>query len=102
MKETALTTVLLLSLCCALNVQAEANSEMVSGDVILVGSQAAGNMNKPRKGMSKDSVTQEFGQPSKQSPSIGDPPISRWMFDQYTVYFEYNHVIHTVSHHDQP
>jgi len=53
----------------------------------------------PERGDSKEKVASTFGEPkSKQKPS-GTPPISRWYYSSFTVYFEYNHVIHsTVKH----
>jgi hypothetical protein len=27
---------------------------------------------------------------------VGDPPISRWVYDHFTVYFEYDKVLHSV------
>jgi hypothetical protein len=32
---------------------------------------------------------------------VGDPPITRWVYDRFTVYFENDRVIHSVVHHDQ-
>ena len=43
-----------------------------------------------------DEVKQRFGMPREMSSPVGDPPISRWIYDQYTVYFEYRCVIHSV------
>lgn len=52
----------------------------------------------PVKGMSKMQVEQHFGKPQQVLAPVGDPPISRWVYDGYTVYFEYSHVIHSVPH----
>lgn len=51
---------------------------------------------RPIKGMSKAQVSQKFGQPSSTEAPVGQPPISLWTYPEYSVYFEYNHVIHTV------
>ncbi len=53
---------------------------------------------KPRSGMSMDQVQAEFGSPNQQVPAVGEPPISRWVYGAYTVYFENSHVIHSVAH----
>ena len=50
----------------------------------------------PSTGQNKTNVASSFGQPLQTSGSIGDPPISRWEYDQFYVYFEYDHVIHSV------
>lgn len=46
--------------------------------------------------MSKAAVERSFGAPSMKRAAIGDPPISRWVYDGFTVYFEYDRVIHAV------
>jgi hypothetical protein len=52
----------------------------------------------PGNGMSMDQVTQRFGEPTERVGSIGDPPITRWVYDSYTVYFEHDLVLHSVIH----
>jgi hypothetical protein len=52
----------------------------------------------PGNGMAKDQVLQRFGEPKERVNPIGDPPISRWVYDSYTVYFEYDLVLHAVIH----
>jgi len=51
----------------------------------------------PRRGMTTDKVENELGRPSEIIPSVGQPPISRWVYDDRTVYFEYTSVIHVVA-----
>ncbi len=50
----------------------------------------------PSTGMSKAQVEQKFGEPIEKSAPVGTPPISKWKYSDYTVYFEYDHVIHAV------
>jgi len=52
---------------------------------------------KPQKGMSKAQVRKQYGEPIQAYPAVGQPPITRWKFNGFTVYFEYNHVIHAVD-----
>jgi len=52
----------------------------------------------PGNGMSMDQVTQRFGEPTERVGSIGDPPITRWVYESYTVYFEHDLVLHSVIH----
>lgn len=52
----------------------------------------------PARGMSMSSVSQRFGNPTKKIAPVGEPPISRWIYDKYTVYFEGQYVIHSVLH----
>jgi len=58
-----------------------------------------GNRNKlnlPIAGMSKDDVESEWGQPNTFRNAVGNPPISSWKYDDFTVYFEHGHVIRSV------
>ena len=51
----------------------------------------------PGRGMSMDQVENRYGEPSQRYASVGDPPITRWEYPDFVVYFEYRYVIHTVS-----
>lgn len=53
----------------------------------------------PGLGMSKDMVARRFGNPLEQLPARGEPPISRWVYPGFVVYFEYDTVIHAVIQH---
>ena len=54
---------------------------------------------RPTQGMSMSSVEQQFGQPEQKNPAIGDPPITRWIYSDFSVFFEHNIVIHSVVPH---
>jgi len=51
---------------------------------------------RPGNGVSKEYVAQKFGEPASKEAAVGEPPISVWHYDRYSVYFEHNRVIHTV------
>ena len=51
----------------------------------------------PIRGDSKQYVQEEFGAPFNMHQAKGKPPISRWDYDGFSVYFESNTVIHSVS-----
>ncbi len=53
-------------------------------------------MDLPVKGMSMHQVEAKFGAPQEKIPAVGEPPISRWVYPDYTVYFERQYVLHTV------
>jgi hypothetical protein len=58
-------------------------------------------MNLPKRGMLMSQVRREYGKPLRVLPTRGgsskyQPPIHRWEYSNYIVYFEYNHVIHSV------
>jgi hypothetical protein len=50
----------------------------------------------PARGMTMSQVVSKFGDPSTKVPAVGTPPISRWEYPGFVVYFERDHVIHTV------
>ncbi|HKJ77010.1 MAG TPA: phosphodiesterase [Gammaproteobacteria bacterium] len=54
----------------------------------------------PGRGMAMKAVRARFGEPEEVRPAVGDPPITRWVYDGYTVYFEHRYVIHSVPHRD--
>lgn len=52
---------------------------------------------RPRRGMSMTRVEADFGAPTTQDSAVGEPPITRWEYPGFTVYFEYQYVIHSVA-----
>jgi hypothetical protein len=50
----------------------------------------------PARGMTMDQVATKFGAPVSKVPAVGKPAISRWEYPGFIVYFEANHVIHSV------
>lgn len=50
----------------------------------------------PKTGTSKASVTAQLGDPIAIRGPFGEPPITTWTYSEFTVYFEYDHVIHAV------
>lgn len=55
-------------------------------------------MNLPVNGMSSDEARTRFGEPESKRAAIGDPPITQWIYDSWSVYFEYELVLFTVLH----
>jgi hypothetical protein len=52
----------------------------------------------PGRGMSMSQVESRFGPPRQKYPEVGEPPIIRWVYRDFTVYFEYQYVINSVAH----
>ena len=48
----------------------------------------------PTRGTLKDSVQTRYGTPQQTRGPVGDPPISRWIYPDFAVVFEYDHVVH--------
>ncbi|NIR58389.1 MAG: hypothetical protein GWO02_02150 [Gammaproteobacteria bacterium] len=57
---------------------------------------APGGLERPGGGMTMAQVRDAFGEPQERSGPVGDPPISRWVYDEFVVYFEGERVLHSV------
>ena len=55
------------------------------------------NQDLPGNYMSMTTVSSVFGEPDNQAPAVGQPPITRWYYPRYTVYFEHDRVITSVK-----
>lgn len=55
----------------------------------------------PERGQSMDTVIKHHGEPQQRLAPIGKPPITRWVYPGFTVYFEHRHAIHSVRHHER-
>jgi hypothetical protein len=51
---------------------------------------------RPARGSSMASVEARFGPPTTRSGAVGKPPITRWDYPGFAVFFEYDHVVHSV------
>ena len=51
----------------------------------------------PRRGASMQSVEARFGAPGSRHAAVGQPPITRWDYPGFSVYFEHQHVVHAVA-----
>jgi hypothetical protein len=52
---------------------------------------------KPSRGMTQARVEAEYGQPASRQAAVGEPPITRWEYADFVVFFEYDRVIHAVT-----
>jgi len=60
------------------------------------------DVDKPVRGMTMDEVSAKYGEPSQILPPVGDPPITRWVYPNFTVHFERKYVIYAVVPHKTP
>lgn len=60
--------------------------------------EAERDMALPRHGLTMDAVESGYGEPDHRAQAVGEPPITRWVYPDFTVYFEHQYVIDTVSH----
>lgn len=94
MKAVTLT----LALAAGLLLQAPAHAE-----TLLVDRAQASAADAPARGQSMAQVEAKFGAPVEKQPAVAgpnnrrdNPPITRWVYPTYTVYFENSHVVDTV------
>lgn len=51
---------------------------------------------RPGRGMSMQAVVAQWGEPTTRQAAVGQPPITRWDYRDFVVFFEYSHVIDAV------
>jgi len=75
-------------------------SNPLAADVLLMeGIQSAPAIDVPRNGITMAKVRQQYGNPASEHPAVGEPPITRWDYAGYSVFFEHDLVLHSVIHH---
>ena len=73
--------------------------QAINADVLIIDEvRQAERMELPKNGLDKATVEAKFGTPAEKKPAVGDPPISSWKYDTYSVYFEHDLVLFTVLH----
>ena len=77
----------------------------VSADVLLMDSiESAPAVQTPRTGLSMANVRAGYGDPVTEHPAVSTsgnpnhPPITRWDYNDFSVYFEHDKVVHSVVH----
>lgn len=63
---------------------------------------AASGKAVPTRGASMADVSARFGEPAGMKSPVGQPPITRWVYSDHTVYFEGDRVIDVVIHRPTP
>lgn len=87
------TRMLVALLCgCAAAGSAVAETLVVDDHVTLRES----TIDRPRRGSTMSDVEKHFGAPSEKHPTVGQPPITRWDYAGFSVFFEHDRVIHSV------
>lgn len=93
-----------LSASLALVLAVLAPATGAAGDTLLVDRvQSEAAVALPSRGSSMAQVQARFGAPVQKMPPVSgpnsrrhNPPITRWVYPNFEVYFEYNHVIDAV------
>jgi len=87
MTRTVLTLILLLA------------APLIRADVLLIEQvRQVERMDVPENGQTQKEVEDRFGAPLARSEPVGQPPITRWDYEHWNVYFEYDRVLFTVLH----
>jgi hypothetical protein len=94
-----LPSVLILVFMSALAIatSALADGDQLKGDQLKMVPAPAESANRPSRGMSMEKVQAAYGAPTRKIAPVGQPPIERWEYGSFTVYFEYQKVIHSVA-----
>jgi hypothetical protein len=51
---------------------------------------------RPNRGSTMSQVESRYGAPTNRHAAVGNPPITRWDYPQFSVYFENDRVLHAV------
>jgi len=78
-----------------------ATADVAQADILAISppGQQAQAQGHPVPGSRMDQVEQSLGSPVRKLDPVGDPPITRWVYPDFVVYFEYQLVLHTVRRH---
>ncbi|MDP2326098.1 MAG: phosphodiesterase [Gammaproteobacteria bacterium] len=88
------TLVIALTLATALCGAGTTLADTLLVEGVTTARQTAGE--RPARGSSMASVEARFGAPGARSSAVGKPPITRWDYPDFVVFFEHDHVVHSV------
>lgn len=88
----------LVCVMCAGTASATNTDRKLIGDQLTVPEHQARHSNLPQRGLAMERVEKSWGAPTDRIVPVGEPPIARWIYDDFTVYFEHQNVIHAVVH----
>jgi hypothetical protein len=93
-KNLAVTLAIGLGTALAAMFAGAAQAETVAnGDQVMV---RESDLPRPGRGMTMHAVEAKFGAPAARHEAVGEPPISRWDYPGFRVFFERDRVIHAV------
>ncbi len=84
---------LVASLCATLAGRATLAETIIVNDQVAV---RESNIARPTRGMRMTQVERKFGEPATRHPAVGRPPITRWDYPEFSVFFEHDIVLHSV------
>ncbi len=90
-KNTLIASAIIITLLGSISMQSNAETLHLKQNIVKT-------LDKPSVGMTRDAVRTKYGAPSELQAGVGQPPIEKWMYPTFSVYFENNTVIHAVAH----
>jgi hypothetical protein len=86
-------TRILVALLCGCAASAAVAEVVVVNDQVQV---RESQIDRPKRGSTMDDVEKRFGAPVNRHAAVGAPPITRWDYPNFAVFFERDRVIHAV------
>lgn len=91
-------SLVLLAVCVLAPAGAAVAETLVMNDQVQV---APSDVQRPQRGATMKAVEQKFGAPASRHAAVGgasgaQPPITRWDYPHFSVFFERDKVVHTV------
>jgi len=86
----------LLALLCAAAALAGTASPSLAADAAPGAAPATTSSDRPERGMKMGAVEARYGAPATRYPAVGQPPITRWDYPGFVVFFENDLVLHAV------
>lgn len=74
---------------------------IAQADTLLIDKAEDSKPDRPVRGATMERVQASFGAPVARKDAVGDPPITRWEYGEFVVFFEYDRVIDTVEKTEQ-
>ena len=93
--KTPMKTTMLVALLCGF-----ASSGAAIAETLVVNDQLSlrdSTVERPKRGSTMTDVEKHFGAPVEKHATVGTPPITRWDYSGFSVFFEHDRVIHAVA-----
>ena len=93
-----LTSKLLVLVCTAAALAGTASASFAedAAPAAVPAAAATSTGDHPERGMKMDAVEARYGAPATRYPAVGQPPITRWDYPGFVVFFENDLVLHAV------
>jgi hypothetical protein len=92
-EKSSVTLSLAVGLAALIVVSVARADLIVSDDQVSV---IPSDLARPSPGMTMQKVEEKFGAPTERHEAVGTPPITRWDYQNFSVFFEKDRVIHAV------